>query len=80
MEIGDWTDLWTLRLQGNPLGAAQLVQLEQCTRLRYSGGTGSGLAGDPDEGVGVRVGAEALCVASIDERQATMLREERDGP
>ena len=70
-----------LRLQGNPLGAAQLVQLEQCTRLRYSGGTGSGPAGDPDEGVvGLRVGAEALCVASIDERQATVLREERDAP
>jgi hypothetical protein len=64
-------NLRTLRLQSNPLGAPQLAQLEQCTRLRYSG---SGPVGGSDvEGVG------ALCVASIDERQAAVLREQRDG-
>ena len=53
------------------LAAGVHLPCPPCTRLRYSG---SGPVGGSDvEGVG------ALCVASIDERQAAVLREQRDG-
>ena len=63
-------ELRTLRLQGNPLGGPQLAQLEQCTRLRLSNGRS---LGTEDE-----VGAQ--CVTCIDELQAAVVREQRDGP
>ena len=48
----------------------QLEQLESCTRLRLSNGRS---LGTEDE-----VGAQ--CVTCIDELQAAVVREQRDGP